>query len=109
MKHYAYTLDLRDDPQLVAQYKEYHRQVWPEILARLRQVGITQMKIFLQGTRMFMYVEATDTFNPDRDLARYADHPRAQEWEKLMHTFQQQIPGSGEGVWWVPMEQVFEL
>ena len=32
MKRYCLALDLIDDPRLIAEYEQYHRQVWPEIL-----------------------------------------------------------------------------
>lgn len=32
MRKYALALDLKDDDELIRQYEEYHKQVWPEIL-----------------------------------------------------------------------------
>ena len=55
MQAYGMALDLRDDPQLIARYKKEHAEVWPEVVARLRDIGVTEMKIFLLGRRMFMY------------------------------------------------------
>ena len=46
MQQYALTLDLKDDPQLIVEYEKYHKQVWPEVLAAIRHVGIQEMKIF---------------------------------------------------------------
>ena len=40
-------LDLRDDPKLIARYKREHAKVWPEVLGRLREIGVTDMKIYL--------------------------------------------------------------
>ena len=37
MKSYGMTLNLRDDSAVIAKYKEYHRAVWPEVLAGLRR------------------------------------------------------------------------
>ncbi len=70
MKAYGLTLCLQDDPEKIARYKEYHRAVWPAVLARLRAVGVHEMKIFLRGQRMFMYIETNDVFEPLRDFAR---------------------------------------
>ena len=55
VKHYGLTIDLKDDPELIAQYKAHHADPWPEPLLGLREIGITDMKIFLLGTRMFIY------------------------------------------------------
>ena len=73
MKSFAMTLDLRDDPDVIAEYKRYHREVWPEVIEGLRSVGILKMKIFLKGTRMFMYIETEDDFEPTRDFQAYTD------------------------------------
>ncbi|HIE69804.1 MAG TPA: L-rhamnose mutarotase [Planctomycetes bacterium] len=40
MKRIAYTIDLQDDPQLIEEYCTYHRNVWPEVQAGLKQVGL---------------------------------------------------------------------
>ena len=50
MKSYAMALDLRDDAEVIEQYKEYHRAVWDEVLEGLRSIGISKMKIFLRGS-----------------------------------------------------------
>ena len=46
MKSYAMALDLRDDAETIERYKEYHRAVWPEVLAGLRSIGISKMMLF---------------------------------------------------------------
>jgi L-rhamnose mutarotase len=103
------TLDLKDDPEIRSKYVEYHRAVWPDVLAGLRGVGITGMKIFVHGPRLFMYLEAEDGFVPDRDFLKYMETGRAREWDELMRTFQQPVPGASPGDWWSEMDEVFDL
>ena len=110
MKVFALTLNLVDDAEVIEKYKEYHRNPWPEPLAGLGEVGITDMKIFLLGRRMFMYLTAVDEFDPDVDFPRYIEqNPEAAEWDELMRTFQERVPEAKEGEWWALMEQVFDL
>ena len=110
MKSLAMTLDLLDDPEVIAKYKDYHREVWPEVTAGIRSIGVTKMKIFLLGARMFMYLEAPDDFNPATDFQGYTDSsPRAKEWDELMRNFQAQVPEAQEGEWWANMEEVFDI
>ena len=110
MKVYALTLNLKDDPATIEKYKDHHRNPWPEPLHGLREVGILDMKIFLLGRRMFMYMTAEDTFDPDVDFARYVEeNPKAAEWDELMRTFQERVPEAREGEWWALMEQVFDF
>ena len=69
MQRFGLTLNLKDDPDVIEQYKAYHRDVWPEVLDSLREVGITRMDIYLLGNRLFMAIETVDDFDPDRDFS----------------------------------------
>ena len=109
MKSLAMTLNLRDAPGVVEEYKRYHRAVWPEVLSGLRDIGISKMKIFLSGRRLFMYLEAPDDFDLGRDFPRYMESPRAREWDELMRGFQEVVPEAGPDEWWVAMEKVFDI
>ena len=108
LKTYAQALDLVDDPAAISAYEEYHRAVWPEVLAALRGIGIERMEIFRVGTRMFMYFSAPDDFDPERDFQGYTESARCQEWDELMRQYQQRIPNASEGEWWTPMPCVFD-
>lgn len=109
MQAYGMALDLRDDPALIARYRREHAQAWPEVLARLRAVGVTEMKIFLLGRRMFMYCETRDGFDPATDFARSNDDPTYRKWDELMRTMQERVDGAKPGEWWAMMELVFDL
>ena len=86
VKRYCQTLDLRDSPELIAEYRKRHSQAeaWPEILAGIREVGILEMEIYILGTRLFMIVE-------------------------YMSIFQQAAPGMSSAEKWKPMERMFHL
>ena len=107
--HYGMTLALRDDPALVERYKEHHRHVWPEVVARLHELGIRQMQIFLHRRQLFLWMETVDGFNPERDFARLVEDERYREWDALMRTMQEPVPDARPGEWWASMELVFDL
>jgi L-rhamnose mutarotase len=109
MKVFGLTLMLRDDPATIERYKEYHRHVWPEVTARIRECGIRTMRIFLLQRRMFMYIETDDAFDPATDFDRINEAPRSVEWDTLMRSLQELAPEAKPGQWWAPMEQVFDL
>jgi len=110
MKQYGRTLNLKDDPAIIDSYVEYHRSVWPEVERGLRAIGITQMRIWLLGRRLFMLMETVDDFDPERDFARYMESaPRIREWQSLMETFQEPVPEAKPGEWWADMELVYSL
>ncbi|MDX1907871.1 MAG: L-rhamnose mutarotase [Bacteroidia bacterium] len=110
MNIFAKTLNLRDDPEAIRQYLAYHAQPWPEVLDALRKVGVKDMRIFILGRRLCMYLTGGVDFDPDRDLPRYLDlHPRCREWEDLMTTLQEPVPEAPDGVKWAPMTEIFCL
>ena len=109
MNKYCLALDLVNDPQLIAEYEQYHRNVWPEILASIKDSGITTMEIFRFGDRLFMTMETNDSFSFERKAAMDAANPKVQEWEQLMWKYQQAIPGAKPGEKWVFMNKIFQL
>ncbi len=111
VKRFCRTLELRDNPELIAEYRRRHAcgNVWPEILEGIRQVGILEMEIYLYGTKLFMIVETPVDFDWDGAMDRLATLPRQQEWEDYMSIFQDTLPGvTAEGKW-MPMERIFHL
>lgn len=109
MKRYCLALDLKDDPALIEAYEAHHRAVWPEILASIRDSGITGMEIYRTGNRMFMIMETEDDFSFEAKAAADAANPRVQEWEELMWSYQQALPGAKPGEKWRLMERIFDM
>jgi len=109
MPRHCLTLDLKDDAQAIADYKRYHEKIWPEVKESLFEAGVLDMEIYLLGTRMFMIMEVDEEFSMARKATMDTANPKVQEWETLMHGFQQQLPQAKSGEWWLPMEQVFSL
>ncbi|MGS1077776.1 L-rhamnose mutarotase [Pseudoxanthomonas beigongshangi] len=109
MRH-CLALDLHDDPELIAAYEQYHRQVWPEVLAHLRAQGVRELEIFRLGTRMVMVMDTDDAMF---DAARMAEAERTdarlRAWEDLMWSFQKTTPWTPEGAKWTPMQPLFRL
>ena len=86
VKRYVQTMDLRDNPELIAAYRRRHSsgEAWPEIMDGIRQVGILDMDIYILGTRLVMIVETPLDFDWQQAMARLATLPRQQEWEESM-------------------------
>ncbi len=102
-------MDLKDDPSLIAKYKHYHEQVWPEILSTIKDSGIEDMEIYLLGTRLFMVMEVNDRFSFEAKAKADGENPKVQEWEELMWRFQQPLPQAQPGEKWLLMERIFKL
>ena len=109
MRRYCLTLDLKDDDKAIAEYKRYHEKIWPEIKQSLLDSGVMAMEIYCLHTRMFMIMDVDDAFSLSAKEAMDAANAKVQEWETLMRTFQQQLPGARPDQWWTVMEKVFSL
>ena len=110
MKRIAYTIDLQDNPELIEEYCEHHRNVWPEVQAGLKQVGLIEMNIFRLGRRLFMLIDVDDEFDVETGMPAYlATHPRCQEWEDLMDQYQSPLPDAKPGEKWSEMENICRI
>lgn len=108
-KRYCFALDLIDDPELIAVYEEWHKQIWPEIHDSITSQGIEQMEIYRVSNRLFMVMDVNDQFSFEAKAAADAENPKVQEWETLMWNFQQALPFAKPGEKWVLMNRIFSL
>jgi L-rhamnose mutarotase len=106
---YCFALDLIDDPALIAEYEQLHKQIWPEIETSIREQGITDMQIYRIGTRLFMIMETDETFSFEAKAAADAANPKVQEWEKFVWKYQQALPMAKPGEKWLLMDRIFKL
>lgn len=110
-KRYCQTLDLKDDPELIAEYRKRHSEAeaWPEILNGIKEVGILEMEIYILGTRLFMIVETPLDFDWDSAMNKLASLPLQAEWEEYMSIFQISEPGASSAEKWKLMDRMFHL
>nr|WP_121270482.1 L-rhamnose mutarotase [Pedobacter schmidteae] len=108
-KRYCLALDLIPDDQLIAEYEEMHRKVWPEIIESITSSGIEAMEIYRMGNRLFMIMEVNQLFSFEKKGAMDATNEKVQEWEQLMWKYQQAIPGAKPGEKWIMMNKIFDL
>lgn len=110
-KRICLALDLKDNPQLIKEYKQYHEpgNVWVEIIKSIRDAGVEDMEIYLLENRLFMIIEAGASFSLENKAKMDAANAKVQEWETLMQArFQQALPWEKE-IKWVKMERIFKL
>lgn len=110
-KRYCQTLDLKDDPELIAAYRELHSQngIWPEILNGIKKAGVLEMEIYLLGTRLFMIVELPTNADWNEVMCRMGNYPRQTEWEALTAKYQQAASDAKSNEKWKLMERIFHL
>lgn len=110
-KRYCQALDLKDDPELIAAYKQLHSQehIWQETLSAIREVGILEMEIYLCENHLFMMVETPLDFDWDSAMGKMATLPKQKEWEALTARYQQADPNADSAGKWYLMERIFHL
>lgn len=108
MKRYCLALDLKDDPQLIAEYEAHHKRVSAEILESIKESGIERMELFRAGNRMVMIMEVSDSFSFVEKEKMDEANPFVQEWETLMWNYQQALPFAKPGEKWVVMDRFFD-
>lgn len=108
---FVQTLDLKSDPQLVKFYIDAHQpdKIWPEIVAGIRQVGITNMEIYRSGTRLTMIIEAPDDFDFQSAMDKLSKLHRQSEWESYVGKAQVCDENSTSAGKWQMMERIFNL
>lgn len=111
VKRYCQTMDLKDNPELIAEYVKRHSEAeaWLEIRDGIREVGILEMEIYILGTRLFMIVETPLDFDWETAMARLATLPRQAEWEAYMSIFQQADATATSAEKWQLMDRMFYL
>jgi len=108
-RRYCLALDLKNDRQLIAEYRRYHEEIWPEITESIKDSGIEDLEIYLLGTRLFMIMEVNDSFSFADKAEADRRNPKVQEWETLMWQFQTPLPQARPGEKWILMERIFKL
>jgi L-rhamnose mutarotase len=98
MARYCFLLHV--DPDLLDEYRERHRAVWPEMLAALRESGWRNYSIFLRRDGLLVgYVEADDLAAAQRAMAATEVNAR---WQAEMSRFMVGADGK-------PPDEAFEL
>jgi L-rhamnose mutarotase len=110
-KRYCKTLMLKDDPQLIEEYKKVHAPgaAWPEITQGMKEVGIIDMEIYLLGNRLFMIMDTVPDFDHERAMDQLAGKPRQSEWEAYVSRFQQTSAEATADEKWQLMERIYKL
>jgi L-rhamnose mutarotase len=110
-ERYCKTLSLKDDVQLIEDYKKVHAPgvAWPEITQGMKEVGIIDMEIYILGTRLFMIMDTVADFDHDKAMAELAGKPRQREWEAYVSRFQQTSSKATADEKWQLMERIYKL
>lgn len=110
-RRYCKSLSLKDDAQLIEDYKKVHAPgcAWTEITLGMREVGIIDMEIYILGTRLFMIMDTVADFDHDKAMSELATKPRQSEWEAYVSRFQQSSADATADEKWQLMECIYKM
>jgi L-rhamnose mutarotase len=99
------------DAGKIAEYRQLHAAVWPEVLEMITRCGIRNYSIYLRQLDdgqhyLFSYFEYVgDDFAAD--MAKMAADPTTQRWWAVCMPCQRPLATRGPDEWWAGMEEVF--
>jgi L-rhamnose mutarotase len=110
-KRFCKTLKLRDDPELIREYRRVHeaQNCWPEISQGMKEVGILDMEIYLAGTTLFMIMDTVADFDHEKAMHELARKPRQGEWEQFVSRFQRSEEQATADEKWQIIERIYKL
>lgn len=106
MKRVGFILKVKS--QLLEEYKEHHKDVWPEMLNALRRTGWHNYSLFLRkdGT-LFGYFETPESLQAA--VAGMSQEEVNARWQKMMEPYFESLEGSRPDEMMQELEEVFHL
>jgi L-rhamnose mutarotase len=105
MARYCFLLQVR--PELLDEYQERHRAVWPDMLAALRDTGWRNYSIFARPSGLIVgYVEADDLAAAQQAMAGTEVNAR---WQAEMSKYFVGLDGRGPDESFELLEEIFNL
>jgi L-rhamnose mutarotase len=111
MPRYCFALDLRNDSELISQYKAWHQQdcVPAAVPRSFVRAGIGSLEIYCVRNRLFMVIEAGGAFDLNVVTGGDADAIDIRAWAVLMENYQQPLPGARDGESWIAAEIIYRF
>lgn len=101
----CFLLKVRTDR--IAEYKQRHADVWPEMLDALRETGWRNYSLFLRPDGLLAgYLECDDFA---RCCADMQEHPVNARWQAEMAPLFEALDGRAADECMLPLEEVFHL
>ena len=101
-----YAFNLRIKAECIEEYELEHTRVWPELLAKLKEVGISDYSIFRRGQDLTLVLRCDDFEKAWEELDK---DPVNQRWQQFMSRLFEPVPGKQNGERFAMCREVFYL
>ena len=106
MQRVGFLLKVREE--LIAEYVEHHKNVWPEMLDALRRTGWHNYSLFLrEDGLLFGYFEAERDLQSS--LAGMAREDINTKWQEFMAPYFEDLGGAPADESMIELQEVFHL
>ena len=106
MKRIGFVLKIRE--KFIAEYKEHHKKVWPEMKQVLRKHGWTNYSLFIRADGLlFGYFESENSFADS--LEKMSKEEINAKWQKLMSPYFEIPEGKAPDKMMIELEEAFHL
>lgn len=109
MRRYCFTIELKNDDKLIAEYEQHHANIPAGVVQSFRDAGIQHLELYRLGTRLFMIFDVNDSFSFEKKDAIDRESPDVQKWETQMARYQQAAPGALAGEKWKMMDRIYSF
>ena len=109
MKKICLALDLVNNKELIDEYINHHKSVWPEVESSIIDSGIKKMEIYSVYDRLFMIIYVNKDFSFENKSNLDAENKIVQKWEVLMSKYQKKLPNTNGNEKWKIMDKIYEL
>lgn len=78
MQRLCFTFDIYEGKE--AEYKKRHDEIWPELVAAIKEAGFRNYSLFRRGTQIVGYCEFE--VNMEKSFAKLGEHEANARWAK---------------------------
>ena len=105
MQRICFVLQVKTE--FLAEYKELHRSVWPEMIGALRESGWNNYSLFLRSDGLLVGYLETEDF--ERARSGMASREVNERWQRAMSRFFVEPQGLLPDQAMAPLEEVFHI
>ncbi len=106
MNRIGFLLKVKED--MIDDYKEKHKEVWPELLKALNETGWHNYSIFMRSNgELFGYFETPDSLQTA--IAKMGSKEINAKWQKMMAPYFEIPAGNHADEMMLELEEVFHL
>ncbi len=99
---------IRLKPEGMAKYIQLHSDVWPGVLAKIKECNLENYSIFFKDNYLFAYFEYSGS-DFEKDMALMAAHEETQRWWDVVKPLMEPLESRQPGEFWTTMLEIFHL